>query len=115
VSIDENKELIRKFNRDMNSRDTKIVDKYYSTRAIDHAGCDDREGLKKALKKFFKIYPETMFNIEEMIAERDLVAVRTTVDVADKRGNGKSLSTIEIYRIDDEQIIEHWGYGTPFF
>lgn len=115
MSVDENKEIIRRFNREINSRDVEIVDKYYSSNAVDHAGCDDREGLKKVLKDFFKIYPRTIFKIDEIIAELNLVAVRTTVDVEDKKGNGKSLSTIEIYRIEDGQILEHWGYGTPFF
>ena len=115
MSVEDNKELIRKFNSEINSRNVEIVDIYYSERAVDHAGCIDREGLKKILKEFFKIYPKTVFIIEEMIAERDLVAARASVDVEDKKGNGKRLSTIEIYRIEDEKIIEHWGYGTPFF
>jgi steroid delta-isomerase-like uncharacterized protein len=76
----------------------------------------DREGGKMFLGAFMDAFPDCHFTIEDMIAEGDCVATKKTftgTHSAEFNGippTGKhvTLTFVDILRLRDGQIIEHW-------
>lgn len=75
-----------------------------------------REGLRAGMLRAGSGLSEVQFVIDDMIAERDRVAVRLTTSARhtgtfmglEPTGNRYSIDEIHIFRIQDGQVIEHW-------
>ncbi len=76
----------------------------------------DRAGGKMFLQGFANAFPDARFTIEDMIAEGDRVATKKTFtgthtgDFAGiaPTGNRVTLTYVDILRLRDGRIIEHW-------
>jgi steroid delta-isomerase-like uncharacterized protein len=97
-------------------------------RAVDELAAEDftahtfgglppgREPLKQAMARAGAGVSEARFEIHDMIAEGDRVAVRLTTTARHTgtfmglpaTGNRYSIDEIHIFRIRDGQVIEHW-------
>jgi predicted SnoaL-like aldol condensation-catalyzing enzyme len=86
--------------KDFSVIDSVIVDSY-----IQHnpSVADGREPLKKALKVWLKDAPKTKVDFQHVIAEDDLVVLHIK-DV----NNGKVTAIVDIFRLKDGKITEHW-------
>ncbi len=75
-----------------------------------------REGLREGMRRAGAGVSEARFEIHDMIAEGDRVAVRLTTSGRhtgkfmgiEPTGNGYSIDEIHILRIEDGQLVEHW-------
>jgi steroid delta-isomerase-like uncharacterized protein len=75
-----------------------------------------REPLKEAMKRAGEGVSDAAFEIHDVIAEKDRVAVRLTTRARHTgtfmglppTGNEYSIDEIHIFRIEDDRVVEHW-------
>jgi predicted ester cyclase len=75
-----------------------------------------REGLRAGMRRAGAGLSEARFEIDDMIAEADRVAVRVTTSARqtgpflglEPTGKPYSIEEIHIFRIRDGQLVEHW-------
>ncbi len=81
-----------------------------------------RKGQKERLAAFRAAFPDSHLTIEDMLAEGDRVAFRSTIRATHRAeylgipatGRSVTISLIDVVRIEHGQIVEHWG-GPDFF
>ncbi len=111
MSVQENKDIIRRFYEKLNSGDPiAAVDMYLAEEFVGHNAWENREGFKKVVTALKAAYPDTQNCIEDIIAEDNNVAVRLTIN-----GRQKSISAIVVYRIENGKIVEQWAHSDSFF
>jgi steroid delta-isomerase-like uncharacterized protein len=75
-----------------------------------------REPLKEIMKRAGEGVSDAQFEIHDVIAEKDRVAVRLTTRARHTgnfmgkpaTGNEYSIDEIHIFRIEDDRVVEHW-------
>ena len=120
MSTDENKAIVRRF-----------IDEAFvrgSPGSLDELVSDDFqprtwpsvepgvESLKQTVTRMAAGLSDVRFDVEDMIAEGDRVAVRLTAHAVHKgdfmgvpaAGKGYEISEIHIFRVADGKIAEHW-------
>ena len=118
MTTDENKALVRRFITEIFEQGhLDAIDELCADDFIGHTwGNADKEGLKAAMARVAKGLADAHFEIEDMIAEGDQVAVRLTASarqVGEFMGmppSGKTyeIGEIHIFRIRDGKVAEHW-------
>ena len=76
-----------------------------------------RDGQKQRLAAFRTAFPDMQLTIEDMLTEGDRVAFRSTLRGTHRgsflgipsTGRTVTVSLIDVMRIEQGQIIEHWG------
>ena len=104
---DANKKTVLDFYQQMfGDKDTAAVDKYILPNYIQHNPevADGSEAFKSAAVEWFRGAPKTKIDVKHIAAEGDLVFLH----VKDKNANGAETSTIDIFRLEDGKIAEHW-------
>lgn len=106
----QNEELNKKLVADMyqaifGDKNIAAADQYIAENYIQHNPmvADGREALKSALTQWFKNAPKEKVDIQRMGADGDLVFIHTR----SVRG-GKTNSIIDIFRVENGKIAEHW-------
>lgn len=111
MSLEENKEIVRRFYEDLHSGDPDtVIDAYLAEEFIGHNKSKDRSTFKQVTTALMASYPDIKSNIEDIIAENDKVVVRMKIN-SDK----KSMSAIIINRIVNGKIVEQWAHSDSFF
>ncbi len=122
MSPEENKALIRSFWEELYVKgNLAVIDQFVASDVIDHNPLPGQgpgvEGARQLFARFRTAFPDAQISIEDIVAEGDKVAIRTSV-CATHRGNfmgiaptGKTVSTsgIEIIRIASGKMVERWG------
>ena len=110
---EKNKEVIRQFYRDFfNAHIVESADRYVKEDYIQHnPGVDQgREALKSAFAEKFEAHPEFRLDIQMLIAENDMVAVYLKNIGADSETKCR---VVDIYRLEDGMLAEHWDVLQP--
>jgi steroid delta-isomerase-like uncharacterized protein len=121
MSSAENRRLLERFYEEvMSGGNLAFIDEYCSADYVDHD--DDlpapgREGLKQHVEMIRRGFPDTQVTVEDIVAEGDKVAVRTTArgtHMGEFMGvppTGKqiTISGMDITRFSEGKIVEHWG------
>jgi predicted ester cyclase len=100
-------------------QDPNAVDELAADDFVAHTFGDQppgREPLKEAMKRAGAGVSEAKFEIHDVIAEQDRVAVRLTTRARhtgtfmglEPSGNDYSIDEIHIFRIQDDKVVEHW-------
>jgi steroid delta-isomerase-like uncharacterized protein len=123
---DANKALVRQyFEQVVNTHNPNALDGLVSPdykRYPSATATLNLEAAKQRLAGLFAAFPDVHVTEENIIAEGDYVAIRLT-DRGTHQGTfsgipptGKSftISIIEIYRIENGKIVEHWGGPDTF-
>ena len=107
MSTQSNKELITRYLAALsgNEKPGNIIDRYVTD-----------QSLKEHIAYFEDAFPKYKLLLDDMVAEGDRVALRTTFRGVHKgefqgiRATGKevSISVMLIYRIEGDKIAEHW-------
>ncbi len=116
-----NKAVVRRFIEEVQNR--KNIDVFDELNAEDFVNLSappgmptDREGGKMFLGGFLNAFPDSHVAIDDMIAEGDRVATKKTftgthtgefMGIA-PTGNHVTLQYVDILRLRDGRIIEHW-------
>ena len=115
-----NKSVIRRFVDEVqNKKNWDAYDELNDPEFLNHSappGMTDREGSKQYLGGFLNGFPDCQFAIDDMIAEGDQVVTKKTFtgthegDFAGIAPTGKrvTLQFVDIMRVRDGRIIEHW-------
>jgi steroid delta-isomerase-like uncharacterized protein len=124
VPTEENKALVRRFVDDVQSQgNTDLIDEICSPEFVNHTTPPglppDREGIKQLTALFRAAFPDSYFTVEDMLAEGNKVATRKTFHGTHQGEfmgippTGRQVSTglIDIVRISDGRVVEHWSMG----
>jgi len=105
--IESNKKIVLDFYQQMfGDKDLTAVDKYIAPEYIQHNPnvADGSEAFKKAAEGWFKGAPKTKIDVQHIAAEGDLVFLQ----IKNTNPDGSLKSTIDIFRLKDGKIVEHW-------
>lgn len=123
ISVTQNKLLIaRLYEEVIDQRNLAVVDEMFSMDFVDHSTPDQATG-PAGVKAYFVAmhtgFPDMHVTIDDLVAERDRVVVRTTwhgTHVGMYAGiapTGKKVARtlIQIFRIVDGKLLEEWNEG----
>ena len=120
---EENKAVVRRFiDEVINKGDLGVIDELVSPSMVDHSAPpglpSGPEGTKQMLTMFRTAFPDLngTLPLQDLLAEGDKVAVRYTIrgthqgDFMGIAATGKQVTIegIEIDRIEDGKVVEHW-------
>lgn len=118
MPTEENKALVRRFIKEIFEQGRlEAVDELCADDFIGHTwGNADKEGLKGAMARVAQGLADAKFNIEDVIAEGDLVAVRLTASARHvgefmgmpASGRTYEIGEIHLFRVRDGEVSEHW-------
>ena len=107
MGIEENKELVRRYNDEIwNKHDLENFDDFVSgAESADH------------VRQFLAAFPDVQLIIKDLIAEGDKVVARLHATATNTgpfaglppSGNKVDIHSIRIYRIADNKIVETWA------
>ncbi len=116
-----NKAVIRRFVEEVqNQKNWDAFDELNSSHFVNLSAPpgvpSDKEGGKMFLGAFINAFPDSYVTIEDMIAEGDRVVTKKTftgthtgeLSGIPPTGNRVSIQYVDIMRVLDGQIVEHW-------
>ena len=120
---EENKASVRRLYEEFVNRDDQsVVNELVAEDCVDHnpPGPDiasGREGLIQVFAMFRSAFPDMTATINDQVAEGDKVVTRLTITGTHQgefmgipaTGKSFSIEAIDIFRIEDGQIVERWG------
>ncbi len=121
--ITHNKQLIETFIQELFSQgDLEAVDRYLAPTFVNHdppfpGAPDGPEGMRQAAAMFRQAVPDWRSEVEQLVAEGDIVVERFTArgthrgELMGVPATGKEivLAGVNIFRIDGDRIVERWG------
>jgi len=105
--VEANKKLVLDFYQQMfGDKDTSAVDKYILPSYIQHnpTVADGSQAFKLAAAEWFKGAPKSKIDVQRIAAEKDLVFLH----IKNQGPDGQFISTVDIFRIENGKIAEHW-------
>lgn len=121
---EQNKALVKRFYEEVfNNKSVKAIDDLCDANFIDHSAmpgqAPGRKGLKDMFGMFARAFPDMRVAVEEMIAERDLVAARFSGqgthrgELFGTPATGKTMkfNGIDIIRVKNGKAVEAWHQG----
>jgi predicted ester cyclase len=128
MSTEENKRVVREFVEVcQNQHNLALADEIFHPDFVNHYAPEGREfepalGAADHFKAFYGMllrgFPDATMEIEEQLAERDLIATRKTLRGTHKgelwglppTGNRVEWEFIDIFRVRDGKLMEHWTH-----
>ncbi|MDQ5827705.1 MAG: ester cyclase [Chloroflexota bacterium] len=124
MSAEKNKALVRRFVDEVQSAgNIDAIDEICSPEFVNHSAPpgvpSNCEGVKQLTAMFRQAFPDSYFTVEDMIAEGDKVATRKTFHGTHQdtfmgippTGQRVSIGLIDIVRVVDGKVVEHWSMG----
>jgi steroid delta-isomerase-like uncharacterized protein len=121
MSIEANKEVVRRYQEASNANDLGALDALVARDVVSHNPTPGLppglEGGKLAHRATLAAFPDLHYHIEDLVAEGDRVALRFTLHCTHQgefmglapTGKEITLSGISIFRLADGKIVEHWA------
>jgi predicted ester cyclase len=113
----QNKALIRRAFAEMAAKQNySLIDSFFAKNIFDHGALVGQEqglqGFKEAVTEFLDMFSGISINVEDMVAEGDMVSSRETWKLT-RRSDQKQLSgeTMHWFRIKDGKITDEWSKG----
>ncbi|GAG76326.1 unnamed protein product [marine sediment metagenome] len=114
MSLEENKEIVRRWIESYNKHNLDSLDEFLAPDYIDHIHHGGPEGVKQVFNMAFNAFPDWHESIEEMIAEGDTVWARLTYSGTHTgeffglpaTGNKITATAVAMYRIVDGKLVE---------
>jgi predicted ester cyclase len=121
MSLEENKQLVRRFYQEIDQGNIDALDELLAPDYLDHSPppfpvSPGREGVKETFRLFWTATPGH-HRIEDQFAEGDRVITRLTafgrhegdLPGAPRTGNQLEMGAIVIHRIADGRLVEKWS------
>ena len=120
MTSDQNKKLILQlFGEAMNGRNLALIDNLIAPGFINHGIPDAKtgpEGFKATIQQFFDAFPDMGIDVEQLIAEGDLVATRGYWTGTNKgsfmgmppTGRHVRVDYADFWKIENDQCTENW-------
>ncbi len=123
ISSTHNKQLVEAFIQELFTKgDLDAVDRYLDPAFVNHdapfpGAPNGPDGMRLAAAVFRQALPDWHSDVDQLVAEADLVVERFTASGTHKgelmgvqpTGRTITLAGINIFRIDGEKIVERWG------
>ena len=118
---DENKAVVDRITEVFNGGDIEVLDELLAEGFVEHnplPGADaDRDGFKRTVRELREAFPDLETEVDLKVADGDLVANHWTSSGthegefmgAPATGNTVSVEGIDISRVADGRVVEHWG------
>jgi steroid delta-isomerase-like uncharacterized protein len=121
--LTQNKHIVDAFIQELFTKgDLDAVDRYLDPSFVNHdapfpGAPEGREGMRLAASKYREALPDWHSEVEQLIAEGDIVVEIFTAsgthrgDLMGVPATGKTLTLkgINVFRIDGDRIVERWG------
>ena len=121
--ITANKQLVESFIEELFTKgDLDAVDRYLHPELINHdspfpGAPDGPEGMRQAAAMFRQAAPDWHSDVEALVGEGDIVVERFTASGTHRgelmgvqpTGKGLFLRGIQMFRIEDNKIVERWA------
>jgi len=117
----ENKAVVRRAYEELwNRRNVALADELVAEDFLNHAAPPGRqrgrEGLKDVIRMFDAAFPDFRYEVADVVAEGDRVAVRDVFRGTHEgdfmgipaTGNRVAIQAIHIYRLEGGRLAEHW-------
>jgi predicted SnoaL-like aldol condensation-catalyzing enzyme len=104
---EKNKKLVLDFYQNtFGDKNFDKINQYLATEYIQHNPevSDGVEAFKMGVQEWLKDTPKTKINVQHVAADGDFVFVH----LKNISPEGKLISTIDIFRVKDNKIVEHW-------
>jgi steroid delta-isomerase-like uncharacterized protein len=121
MPAEENRSVIRRAYEELwNGRKVDVVDELVTEDFLNHAAPPGRQrgrqGLKDVVRMFEGAFPDFRYEVEDVIAEGEKVAVRDIFRGTHQgdfmgipaTGNRVTMEAIHIFRFDGGRVAEHW-------
>ncbi len=118
MSTEENKQVVRRFIERVYTRlDASAVDELVAESFESHGTPSlDTDGLREATLRMGKALDNVTFQVDDVVAEGDRVAVRLKAGARQvgefmgmpASGRSYAIEEIHIFRLSDGRIAEHW-------
>ncbi len=120
---EQNKKIVRRYFEEVDKGDVEsifaLVDEIYAPDCIAHSATSEKQGIdavKEHITFAFETFGEMKHNIEEIIADGNMVSVRCTCQATHKgefmgvSATGKQLSfpVLYMFRVEEGKIQEDW-------
>ena len=118
----QNKLLVERMHADLlQERDPGVVERYFAPDFVSHNLPPGFPSGSEGVRRFFATFAEAMgdvsVTIDAIVAEGDLVAVRTTTQGTHTgalfgipaSGRQLAIDGTDIVRVENDRIVEHWG------
>jgi len=122
MSIEENKQVVIRFNREfLEGGNTAVLKEIVAADFTNHTAAgnvpSDVNGLIQFVGMLHQAFPDISIEIHEQLGEGDLVATRKTItathlgEIMGHAPTGKkvTMNVIDIVRIKNGQYLDHWG------
>ncbi len=122
MPAEQNKAAARRFLEETDKGNLDVIDEQVSPDAVDHnpfpGQAPGAEGVRQVFAMLKAAFPDMSQSIQDMVAEGDRVAIRSTLHGTHRgeflgipaTGKQVALPGIDIIRFDEEgKMIEHWG------
>ena len=124
MSVEDNKAAVRRFYQEViNGRNPDALDELLVPDGVDHTfGSQSTEQAKQFFAMVYRAFPDLHVEVHDVVAEGDLVAVRSTYTSTHQGeflgipATGKQTTTngVEYFRMQDGKQVEHWGGPDTF-
>lgn len=117
-----NSALVKKFYAEVvNKGNVDLLDEILAENFIEHETMPGQEPGREGVKQFFETFrtafPDLKFDVERLIAKDDNVVAYLTISGTNKgefmgmpaTGKKINMKAIDIIRIKDGKVVEHWG------
>ena len=121
MSAEDNKAIVRRAYDAINRNDLDALDEMVDSDVTDHDPAPGQgpglEGVKQYFSSLHTAFPDVQMNVDYMVAEGDKVVARVSVSGTHQgeflginpTGNHVAITGIDVLRIVDGKIVEHWG------
>jgi predicted SnoaL-like aldol condensation-catalyzing enzyme len=125
-NIDKNREIVATFCRDVFvNHDLSRLDSYMTDEYIQHNPdvAQGKKGFIDFFEKTFRAIPDFKYTLKKIVADGDLVMIYCTTSGTHTggewlgkapTGNRLDFNVVDIFRIEDGKIAEHWDVADTF-
>jgi len=105
------------YERAFNNADLEALEELVAVNYVQHSPdfSDGRAGLRSTLEGFLEAFPGLHLAPIRFVAEGDLVFVHVhiTFEAADRGNQSKGSAGIDVFRVKDGLLVEHWDAVQP--
>ena len=119
MPVEDNKQAARRFYEEViNARNVDALGELLTSDGVDHTfGSQSAEEAKQFFGMLYQAFPDLRVEVNDVIAEGDLVAARVTYSGTHEGefvgipGTGRQTQTsgVDFFRMQDGKQAEHWG------
>ena len=119
MAAEDNKAAVRRFYEEViNGTDLDAIDELLTPDGVDHTfGSQSAEEAKQFFGMVYQAFPDLRVEVNDVIAEGDLVAARVTYTGTHQgefvgipaTGKQTTINGVDFFRMQDGRQAEHWG------